>query len=92
MSKTEMPRTPRGARINPPNRFESTHRELDLEQVEGDDEYLETLGRPPTEYLPDKSRSIIAKNDSPDVGFEVSFNPYRGCEHGCIYCYAQADA
>jgi DNA repair photolyase len=90
MSMTELP-TPRGrgARINPPNRFESTHRELDLEQVEADDEYLETLGRPPTEYLPDKSQSIIAQNDSPDVGFEVSFNPYRGCEHGCIYCYAR---
>ena len=36
-----------------------------------------------------RSRSIIAKNDSPDVGFEVSVNPYRGCEHGCIYCYAR---
>ena len=47
------------------------------------------LGRPPTEYLPDTSRSIIAQNDSPDVGFEVSINPYRGCEHGCIYCYAR---
>ena len=34
-------------------------------------------------------RRIIAQNDSPDVGFEVSFNPYRGCEHGCIYCYAR---
>ena len=79
----------RGARINPQNRFESTHRELDLEQVEEDEEYLESLGRPATEYLPDTSRTIIAKNDSPDVGFEVSFNPYRGCEHGCIYCYAR---
>ena len=79
----------RGARINPPNRFETTHRELDLEQVEPDDNFLETLGRPPTEYLPDTSRTIIAQNDSPDVGFEVSFNPYRGCEHGCIYCYAR---
>ena len=90
MSKPVVPlRRGRGARINPPNRFEVTHRELDLEQVEGDDEYLESLGRPPTEYLPDTSRSIIALNDSPDVGFEVSFNPYRGCEHGCIYCYAR---
>ena len=78
-----------GARINPKNRFEATHRELDLEQVEDDDEYLESLGRPGTEYLADKSQTIIAANDSPDVGFEVSFNPYRGCEHGCIYCYAR---
>jgi DNA repair photolyase len=90
MSEPDVPlRRGRGARINPPNRFEATHRELDLEQVEGDDEYLESLGRPATEYLPDTSRSIIAQNDSPDVGFEVSFNPYRGCEHGCIYCYAR---
>ena len=82
------PARPR-ARLNPPNRFESTHHELELEQVELDEEYLDSLGRPPTEYLPDTSRSIIAKNDSPDVGFEVSLNPYRGCEHGCIYCYAR---
>ena len=57
--------------------------------MEFDDEYLDGLCRPPTEYLPDTSRTIIAKNDSPDVGFEVSLNPYRGCEHGCIYCYAR---
>ena len=79
----------RGARQNPPNRFEPTHRELDLEQVENDDEYLASLERPGTEYLADRTQSIIAENDSPDVGFEVSFNPYRGCEHGCIYCYAR---
>jgi DNA repair photolyase len=79
----------RGARLNPPNRFETTHHELELEQVEDDEEYLNALSRPPTEYLPDQSRSIIARNDSPDVGFEASLNPYRGCEHGCIYCYAR---
>ncbi len=85
------PPTPkgRGAGHNPANRFESTHHELELDQVEGDDEYLESLGRSRTEYLPDHSRSIIAENDSPDVGFEASLNPYRGCEHGCIYCYAR---
>ncbi|HZW34888.1 MAG TPA: PA0069 family radical SAM protein, partial [Isosphaeraceae bacterium] len=43
-----------------------------------------------TDYLIDHSRTIIAENDSPDVGFEVSINPYRGCEHGCSYCYARA--
>ena len=79
----------RGARKNPPNRFETTHHELELNEVEDDDEYLDSLNRPPTEFLPDTSRTIIAKNDSPDVGFEVSLNPYRGCEHGCIYCYAR---
>jgi DNA repair photolyase len=78
----------RGAGFNPPNRFEASHRELDLEQVE-DSVFLESLGRPPTEFLEDRSRSLITSNDSPDVGFEVSLNPYRGCEHGCIYCYAR---
>jgi DNA repair photolyase len=79
----------RGARTNPPNRFESTHRELELDQVEDDDDFLDSLRRPETEYLPDHSREVIAQNNSPDVGFEVSVNPYRGCEHGCIYCYAR---
>jgi DNA repair photolyase len=79
----------RGARLNPANRFETMHHELELEQVEDDEDYLKSLDRPPTEYLPDQSQSIIASNDSPDVGFEVSLNPYRGCEHGCIYCYAR---
>jgi DNA repair photolyase len=60
-----------------------------LETVENDADYLASLTRPHTEYLSDSSRSVIAQNDSPDVGFEVSINPYRGCEHGCIYCYAR---
>jgi DNA repair photolyase len=46
-------------------------------------------GRVATELLRDTSRSLITRNDSPDVGFSVSLNPYRGCEHGCIYCYAR---
>src|SRR6202040_3497516 len=44
---------------------------------------------PRTIFLRDHSQTIIARNDSPDVGFEASVNPYRGCEHGCIYCYAR---
>jgi DNA repair photolyase len=79
----------RGARLNPPNRFEVNHQELDLEQVEDDDEYVGSLSCAETQYLPDRSRSIIAENDSPDVGFDASLNPYRGCEHGCVYCYAR---
>jgi len=69
----------RGASANPLNRFERIEVEM---EVPGPD-------RVATELLSDTSRSIITRNDSPDVGFEVSLNPYRGCEHGCIYCYAR---
>ncbi len=79
----------RGSQLSPPNRFEGTLRILDLEQVEHDDEYLESLRNRPTEYLPDRSRSIVTENDSPDVGFRYSLNPYRGCQHGCAYCFAR---
>jgi DNA repair photolyase len=72
----------RGASWNPQNRFEP------LEYVR-DDEYTEDDGAPRTIYLRDPSRTIIATNDSPDVGFDTSVNPYRGCEHGCIYCFAR---
>ncbi len=74
----------RGAGINPPNRFERLHY---LEDPEALDE--EELKRAPTQFLMDASRSILAKNDSPDIPFTYSLNPYRGCEHGCIYCYAR---
>jgi DNA repair photolyase len=89
MGGDRLPPKGRGAGFNPPNRFETAHHELELDQVEDDADYLKALGRPPTSFLPDRSRSIIASNDSPDVGFDVSLNPYRGCEHGCIYCYAR---
>jgi DNA repair photolyase len=71
----------RGAGLNPTNRFETIAVERDPE-VPGPD-------RIETELLRDTSRSLITRNDSPDVGFEVSINPYRGCEHGCVYCYAR---
>lgn len=72
----------RGAATNTPNRFEPLHLEPDT--VEPDEEDFER--RQPTEYFDDASRSILARNDSPDVGFAYSLNPYRGCEHGCVYC------
>ena len=80
------PRPPihgRGAADNPPNRFEKLVYVDDPEAIEADEP------RPKTELLRDSSRSIIARNDSPDVGFEFSINPYRGCTHGCSYCFAR---
>jgi DNA repair photolyase len=79
----------RGAGIQPANPYLSVQLEKDLEHVEWDDEYLAELDRPTTQYLADESQSIVAENDSPDVGFRYSVNPYRGCSHGCSYCYAR---
>jgi DNA repair photolyase len=79
----------RGSHLNPPNRFGGPVYLADLEQVEHDDEYLASLDRHPTEYRPDQSRSIVTENDSPDIGYRYSVNPYRGCLHGCAYCYAR---
>jgi DNA repair photolyase len=78
-----------GSRIDPPNRFESRRREADLEQVAGDDDYLAALSDRPIEYLTDATRSVVTHNQSPDIGFRYSLNPYRGCIHGCAYCYAR---
>ena len=77
----------RGAPANPVGRFERLA--IELEPLDTNDP--EDLDRPAraTEFFRDTSRSIITRNDSPDVGMEVSVNPYRGCEHGCIYCYAR---
>ena len=75
----------RGAVSNLAGRFESTL----LETVD-DGWYREETDEAPGEtVLPDKAKSVISRNDSPDVGFEQSINPYRGCSHGCVYCFAR---
>src|SRR5690606_22365256 len=79
----------RGAGAQPANPYLSVLQEIDLEHVASDEEYLAELERPRTRYLVDTSQSIVASNDSPDVGFNYSVNPYRGCSHGCSYCYAR---
>jgi DNA repair photolyase len=73
----------RGSASNPKNRFETIERVP--EPADGNDE----VSSPQTQFLNDTSKSLIAYNDSPDVGFDASINPYRGCEHGCVYCYAR---
>ena len=75
----------RGATINPGGRFEA-------EQRISEDDGWGSLGELPafrTEVAVEKPRTIITKNDSPDISFDRSINPYRGCEHGCVYCFAR---
>ena len=81
-----VPRKGRGAGSNLEGRFESLHRE----RVD-DGWALEPEAEPafPTVVQAVQAKSIISRNQSPDIGFEMSINPYYGCEHGCIYCYAR---
>jgi DNA repair photolyase len=79
----------RGAVSNPAVRYEST-------RTEAWDDGWGTLAAEfgelpplPTELIPEKAKSALSWNDSPDIGFDRSLNPYRGCEHGCVYCYAR---
>lgn len=76
----------RGAATNPPNRFERRSVEPTAEEAAAQADAVSSLE---TRLLDDPSRRILATNQSPDVGFDVSLNPYRGCEHSCVYCYAR---
>lgn len=88
---SELPMVPkaRGSNLKPPNRFDKLHYEADFEHLEHDEEYVKSLQNPLTQYYPDGSKSIVAENDSPDLNFRYTINPYRGCLHGCAYCYAR---
>jgi len=79
----------RGASWSPVNRFEKLHVDLTAVDFVDDDPETQEKARRATQYFDDKTKTIVAHNQSPDVGFEVSINPYRGCEHGCIYCFAR---
>ena len=76
----------RGAASNPKGRFESTERTLEDDGWHLEEEYA---SRPSTVVTETFARSIISRNDSPDIHFEQSINPFQGCEHGCVYCYAR---
>ena len=86
MSPAAQPKKGRGARTNASGRYEPvTHEDFD-DGWTPDDEAPPPLR---TTLTPEHARTIIAKNTSPDIGFDRSINPYKGCEHGCIYCYAR---
>jgi DNA repair photolyase len=81
------PRKGRGAGINPEGRFETQQREAFDDGWDTPEE-----GEPPplkTQVTVERAKSIISRNDSPDVCFSQSINPYQGCEHGCVYCFAR---
>lgn len=81
----------RGALDNPAGRFEDKRKECEAETFDAllEAEADEADKQIPTQVFHDASRTIVTSNDSPDTGMDLTINPYRGCEHGCIYCYAR---
>ena len=79
----------RGAAARTPHRFEKVARSAWDDGWGTLDEATGELPRPPTELRFEEAKSAISRNDSPDIYFDYSVNPYRGCEHGCIYCFAR---
>ncbi len=79
----------RGTSENPTNRFETLSVSDDLEHLDPTDANEFAARKVPTQYFADATQSLVTKNDSPDIPFTYSLNPYRGCAHGCSYCYAR---
>ena len=79
----------RGTSVNPANRFEPIEVVPDGDALDAELAEHGEIASPRTRYLRDTTKTILAHNDSPDIGFDYSINPYRGCEHGCVYCYAR---
>ena len=94
-SRSELAATPslarhgRGATVNPAVRYDRQHSEAFDDGWGTLEEAFAGLPPLPTALIKDSSRSVISWNTSPDIGFDRAVNPYRGCEHGCIYCYAR---
>ncbi len=78
----------RGTPLNPKNRFEEIAIVSDPEYAQHAD-WDASERRVPTRWFEDRTKSVLSRNDSPDIPFTYSVNPYRGCEHGCVYCYAR---
>lgn len=87
MKSAPTPGRGRGTGLNPSGRFLARRYGSSLE-VAGSEE-APLVVSPRTQVFEDATRSVVTHNDSPDVGIEASINPYRGCEHGCVYCYAR---
>ena len=87
MDRRREPSKGRGATVNPAGRFEPRRVDATWDDLaDGED----PQPNPSTEIFTDRARTVLTRNDSPDVPFEISLNPYRGCEHGCSYCFARA--